>query len=225
MIKIISLQKKYGNVCVFTDINLVFKPAEVHGIIGENGAGKTTLFKCISGLETYKGKITYEVEANRKRIGFLEATPFMLHKITGKEYLRLLCDARDVVLDNIAEKNIFDLPLDRYASAYSTGMKKKLALTGVLLQKNEIFILDEPFSGVDIQSNILIEQVIAKLKSLGKTVILSSHTFSTLEENCDYLHLLKDGVIKNSAPKGQFLSIEQDIKQTGIEAKIDRLEL
>lgn len=225
MIKVESLQKKYGKVSVLADVNLVFRPGEVHGVIGENGAGKTTLFRCISGLDTYKGKISYEVESYREKVGFLEATPFMLPKITGKEYLRLLCNARAVKLDDIDEKNLFSLPLDRYASTYSTGMKKKLALTGVLLQKNEIFILDEPFSGVDIQSNILIEQVIAKLKSLDKTIVLSSHTFSTLEENCDYLHLLKDGIIKNSAAKDQFLTIQHEITLTGIEAKIDRLEL
>lgn len=86
---------------------------------------------------------------------FLMTEPFFFAKITGTEYIRLLVNARSKKLTSLEESNIFDLPLNQYASTYSTGMKKKLALTAILLQGNDCFILDEPFNGADIQSNMV----------------------------------------------------------------------
>ncbi|AXT63153.1 ABC transporter ATP-binding protein [Aquimarina sp. AD10] len=225
MIEIDSLYKSYDNKEVLQNINLSFKPGEIHGVVGENGAGKTTLFRCISGMNSFKGKINYNKGVIKNVIGFLPTNPYFLSKITGKEYLQLVCNARKIKLTDSKEKNIFDLPLNKYAETYSTGMKKKLALTGILLQNNAIFILDEPFNGVDVHSNIVINQVLLKLKELNKIVILSSHIFSTLHETCDYLHYLKEGRIKKSVDKTDFDSVEQEMKASGIEARIDRLNL
>jgi ABC-2 type transport system ATP-binding protein len=91
-------------------------------------------------------------------------------------------------------------------------MKKKLALTGILLQKNEIFVLDEPYNGVDIESNILISEVIQRLKELNKTIILSSHIFSTLKDNCDILYYVNNGNTSEAIEKEQFSSIETLLK-------------
>ena len=102
-------------------------------------------------------------------------------------------------------------------------MKKKLALTGILLQGNDIFILDEPFNGVDIQSNIMITELIHKLKRLNKTIILSSHIFSTLSETCDEIHLLKHGQISKSVKKEEFESLDQEMKRIVVGDKIDKL--
>ena len=160
MIKIKKLSKFYGKNQVLNSIDLEFKKGKIYGIVGENGAGKTTLFRCLSGLENYKGTITSDYTKLKDHLGLLLTEPFFFSKITGKEYIRLLANARQMKLTNIEEKNIFDLPLNQYASTYSTGMKKKLALTAILLQQNDIFILDEPFNGVDIQSNLIITEII-----------------------------------------------------------------
>ncbi|WP_298318219.1 ATP-binding cassette domain-containing protein [uncultured Aquimarina sp.] len=225
MISITSLHKYYGNKHVLNKINLVFNPGEVHGIVGENGAGKTTLFRSISGMESFTGTVTYTEGKLKDTLGFLPTNPYFLSKITGKEYLQLLCNARSIKISDFEEKNVFDLPLHQYAETYSTGMKKKLALTGVLLQKNNVFILDEPFNGVDIYSNTIISQVLTKLKELNKIVILSSHIFSTLYETCDYLHYLKNGSIVKSVDKSQFGIIEKEMQASGIGLKIDKLNL
>ncbi|WP_298543564.1 ABC transporter ATP-binding protein [uncultured Aquimarina sp.] len=225
MINIKSLHKYYGNKQVLQDINLTFNSGEIHGIVGENGAGKTTLFNSMSGMESFDGTVEYSKGEIKNSMGFLPTNPYFLSKITGKEYLRLLCNARNIEEVNFKEKNIFDLPLDQYAETYSTGMKKKLALTGVLLQNNDIFILDEPFNGVDIYSNTIINQVLTKLKELNKIVVLSSHIFSTLYETCDYLHYLKNGKIIKSVGKTQFESIEKEMQASGIGVKIDKLNL
>ena len=125
MIKIEKLSKFYGNRQVINTIDLEFNKGKVYGIVGENGAGKTTLFRCISGLETYKGKITSDFEKLKDHLGLLLTEPFFFSKITGKEYIQLLANARQINLSNIEDKNIFDLPLNQYATTYSTGMKKK----------------------------------------------------------------------------------------------------
>jgi len=220
MLSIQNLSKFFGKKTILDAIQLQCKPGEINGIVGENGAGKTTLFKCITGLESYQGEIKYATTNIKNTIGFLETNPKFLSKITGKEYLQLLCNARSIKSVNFEETNIFDLPLQQYAETYSTGMKKKLALTGVLLQNNEIFILDEPFNGVDIQSNIIIKELLKKLKEKGKIVLLSSHIFSTLQDTCDHLHYLKAGKIKKSLKKENFKIIENLMKDAALGEKI-----
>ena len=136
-----------------------------------------------------------------------------------------MCNARNKKNINIDQKNIFDLPLNQYASTYSTGMKKKLAITAILLQENECFILDEPFNGVDIQSNIILTEIILKLKELNKTVLVSSHIFSTLSDTCDEIHLLRKGEQIKSVQKVNFKFLEQEMKETTIGNRIEKLEL
>ncbi|MBR4323887.1 MAG: ATP-binding cassette domain-containing protein, partial [Bacteroidales bacterium] len=185
MIKIVDLHKSYGSKSVLRGINAEFQSGKTYGIIGENGAGKTTLFRCIAGLERFDGTIISDLQPLKNHLGLLFAEPYFFDKITGEEYIRLLCYARHKRIDNIADKNIFDLPLSQYVTTYSTGMKKKLALLAVLLQGNEFFVLDEPYNGIDINGSIALTEILLKLKELNKTVIISSHIFSTLSDTCD----------------------------------------
>lgn len=225
MITVKNLYKKYGTNEVLNNINIEFDKGKVHGIVGENGAGKTTLFRCIADLEEYEGKINSNPTPIKNHLGLLLTEPFFFQKITGKEYIQLLCNARNIKISNIDDRNIFNLPLKQYASTYSTGMKKKLALTAILLQGNQYFILDEPFNGVDIQSNIIITEIIHKLKALDKTVIISSHIFSSLSETCDEIHLLSSGRILKSYEKTDFHTLEKEMKQMTIGNKIENLGL
>jgi ABC-2 type transport system ATP-binding protein len=225
MINIKGLSKSYNNNEVLKEINMKFSRGCISGIVGENGAGKTTLFKCIAGLESYTGEVLSDIQPLKNHLGLLLTDPFFFSKITGKEYIRLLCNARGKRNINIDQKNIFDLPLNQYASTYSTGMKKKLAITAILLQENEYFILDEPFNGVDIQSNIVLTEIILKLKELDKIIIVSSHIFSTLSDTCDEIHLLRKGEQIKSVQKVDFKTLEQEMKEITIGNRIEKLEL
>ncbi len=225
MIEIENLTKSYGAHQVLKGINLVLETGQVHGIVGENGAGKTTLFKCIAGLEDYGGGIKSRFIPLKNHLGLLPTDPYFFSKITGAEYLQLLCNARRLPLPDLHEKNIFDLPLHQYAATYSTGMKKKLALTAILLQQNEVFILDEPFNGVDIQSNMVITEIIRKLRSLGKTVLISSHIFSTLNDTCDRIYLLKDGQFILQAGRDGFGELEAEMRKFTVGDRVERLKL
>lgn len=225
MIRVENLSKYYGTKQVLRNLNLNFEKGQVYGIVGENGSGKTTLFRCIAGLEKYNGKISSDFGKIKNHLGLLLTEPFFFSKITGREYIRLLCNARNKDTGNINERNIFDLPLNQYASTYSTGMKKKLALTAILLQENKCFIFDEPFNGVDIQSNIIITDIIHKLKDLGKTVIMSSHIFSTLSDTCDEIHLLKNGEFIKKVYREDFDKLETEMKEITVGNKIEKLGL
>lgn len=225
MIKIKELSKLFGNKEVLKNLSMEFSTGNVYGIVGENGAGKTTLFRCIAGLESYSGEIISDVMPLKNHLGLLLTEPFFFSMMTGREYIRLLCNARGKTNVDIDSKNIFDLPLDQYASTYSTGMKKKLAITAILLQENEYFILDEPFNGVDIQSNIILTEIILKLKELNKIVIISSHIFSTLSDTCDEIHLLRKGEQIKSVNKTGFKDLEQEMKEITIGNLINNLEL
>ena len=225
MIKIKELSKLFGNKEVLKNLSMEFSTGNVYGIVGENGAGKTTLFRCIAGLESYSGEIISDVMPLKNHLGLLLTEPFFFTMMTGREFIRLLCNARGKTNVDIDSKNIFDLPLEQYASTYSTGMKKKLAITAILLQENEYFILDEPFNGVDIQSNIILTEIILKLKELNKIVIISSHIFSTLSDTCDEIHLLRKGEQIKSVNKTGFKDLEQEMKEIIIGNLIKNLDL
>jgi ABC-2 type transport system ATP-binding protein len=225
MIYIQNLSKSYGSNLVLRELNIEFRKGMVHGIVGENGAGKTTLFRCIAGLEEYEGTIESSFTVLKNHLGFLMTEPFFFQKITGREYIQLLCNARGVATGDIDKRNVFDLPLDKYASTYSTGMKKKLALLGVLLQNSDCYILDEPFNGVDIHSNIIIADIIRKLRELDKCVIISSHIFSTLRETCDVIHLLQDGAVSKTAHREIFQNLEDEMREFSIGNKVEVLGL
>lgn len=223
MIRIQGLSKSYGGKTVLRNIDTFFKTGMVYGIVGRNGAGKTTFFKCIAGLETFAGAIEADVKPLKNHLGYLEAEPYFLPKITGEEYLYLLSEARGKKIRNLEERNIFELPLKRYITAYSSGMRKKLAIMAVLLPDNDYFILDEPYNGLDLQSCILLAEIIKRLKTLNKLVLISSHIFSTLEESCDEILLLEDGHFTVSATREKFIGLKEQISATLLHKNIDDL--
>lgn len=225
MIEIKDLHKSYGSKSVLEGINYSFDPGNIYGVVGKNGAGKTTLFKCIAGLLSYDGEISYGRDGSNAKLGFLYTNPITMSFITGWEYLKLHCTARGIQREDFDEQNMFELPLHEYIEHYSTGMLKKLAFMALLLQKNDIYILDEPFNGVDIQSNIILSAVIQKLKSAGKTVLISSHIFSSLQENCDEICVLNNGTLEETVQKEDFSRLGEQLKNDIVDTRLDKLEL
>lgn len=225
MIQLTQISKKYGKKQVLSEISITFEAGKVYGIVGENGAGKTTLFRCIPGFETHEGSIHSDLTPLKNHLGFLFTEPHFFDRITGREYVQLLCNARKIKLEQLASKNIFDLPLNQYVSTYSTGMKKKLAIFALLMQENTYFILDEPFNGLDFQSTVLVEEIILKLKDLNKTVILSSHVFSTLKKTCDEIVILEQGKVNRTIAKNDFDALESELVGKILEDKIHKLQL
>lgn len=222
MIELKDVRKSFGKLEVLSGVTFVIPKGKILGLVGANGAGKTTLFRSIAGIEQCEGQILMEQEC--LPIGLLLSNPEYLSKMTAQEYLTFMCKARKVEGFDCNKSNIFDLPLSSYASTFSTGMKKKLALTALLMQKNQFFILDEPFSGVDFESNLMINHILQKIKAAGKTILISSHILSSLTEICDEIHFLKAGKIDRSVSKNNFEKINQNLDFIDIESKLSQLD-
>lgn len=212
MLTITNLTKKFGNKTILDNINFQFERGKIYGIVGENGAGKTTFFRCISQIEDCSGEIISEISPFKQHLGYIMAENHFLTKITGEEYIRLLLEARGQQQIDILSKNIFDLPLSQYVESYSTGMKKKLVITSILLQDNSFIIMDEPFNGLDLSSSLVLTELIKVLKEKGKTVILSSHIFSSLVESCDVILKLDNGRLSDPIAKENFQDLENELK-------------
>lgn len=212
MIKITNLIKSFGKNIILKNIETNFKDNHIYGIVGYNGAGKSTLFNCISGLIPFRGKVNID---ENLRIGYLPTDIYMYPKITGLEYIEFCLSARKIKIDKKHLDNwnkIIDLPLDKYAQNYSTGMKKKLALLALILQHNDIIILDEPFNGLDLSSNLILTDIILALRKTDKTVIVSSHLLQPLKELCDTIDVLDKGNLKRYSKK-EFHEIDRYLKQ------------
>ena len=100
MIELKNVSKKYGSKEILKNISILFEKGKVYGIMGENGAGKTTLFNCIAGLEKFDGEINSDLKILKNELGLLTTEPFFFQKMTGKEYLQLLCNARNITIEN-----------------------------------------------------------------------------------------------------------------------------
>jgi ABC-2 type transport system ATP-binding protein len=212
MIKINNLKVSYGNNFVLRELNAGFSASEIHGIVGLNGSGKTTLFRSIAkDIISDSGQILFNGNnIMRSDSEFLETENYFYSNITGNEYLKIFSATnRDFSANAFSE--LFKIPLDEFVETYSNGMKKKLALMAVLKQDKPIYIFDEPFNGLDLETNKVVEIVIKKLKEKGKTIFVSSHILEPLTDICDNIHLLLNGNISASYKKGEFRELKQDL--------------
>ena len=215
LIYIKNLSKAYGKTRVLDNLSVSYESGKICGLVGENGAGKTTLFSCIMGVTDYDGEIR---KSSKISVGYMPAESFFYSLITGKEYLEFCIKAKGKKMDAKAIDSlnkIFQLPMERFASDYSTEMKKKLALMALLLQENDLYILDEPFNGVDLYGCIQLKRIIRELKEKGKTVIISSHLINTLHELCDEIDFLDGHTIRKRYIQASVDEIEQDILDRG----------
>jgi ABC-2 type transport system ATP-binding protein len=186
MISIKELSVKFGNNQVLNNINIDFPGGDIHGIVGLNGAGKTTFFNVLAEiLKPDTGQLTLDNQnISIRDAAYLETVNFFYSRITGNEYLKIFKQTNPgFSLSGL--QNYFKLPLDELIENYSTGMKKKLALLAVLKQDKPVFILDEPFNGLDLETNKILEIIITTLKQKDKTIFVSSHIIEPLLSICE----------------------------------------
>lgn len=203
MLEIKNVNVEFKNQKVLNDLNLSIEEGCILGILGKNGAGKTTLFESVYQSIQFSGNINWKNERlQRKQISYLETENYFYPYITGEEYLTYFLSKKESEITEIIKK--FNLPLQKYVQYYSSGMKKKLALIGMLMLDKPINILDEPFNGVDFEGVHILYDIIRQLKSENKVVIISSHIIETLFHTCDKIALLQNGKIEKVYHKEDF---------------------
>ena len=227
MISIENLKVSYADNNVLKCVNLSIPSSSIHGLVGLNGSGKTTLLNTLYGLkEKQAGSISYNsLPIEKSKIAYLESVNYFYPYITGKEYLRMF-QTQNVNFNIDKWNELFELPLNKLVEDYSTGMKKKLALMGVLCLNREILILDEPFNGVDLETVQKIKSLLIKLKDSNKTIIITSHILESLLSLCDLLSYLNNGIIQFSKERKDFGSVEKEIfsvNQERLENQIQNL--
>jgi len=226
MITIDNLQVNYGNNHVLNGLCLDIASNTIHGLVGLNGSGKTTLLNTLYGLKSKaKGAIQYNDEAlKRNNIAYLETINYFYPRITGKEYLTIF-KTQNPRFDIDKWNTLFELPLNKLIDDYSTGMKKKLAIMGIICLNREVLILDEPFNGIDLETVQKIKTLLLNLKT-NKTIIITSHILESLMPICDSISYLNNGKIEFTKRKKNFDEIENDIfavHQDDLDKKIQEL--
>ncbi|MDB1922606.1 ABC transporter ATP-binding protein [Clostridium tertium] len=230
ILEIIDLKKSFGEKQVLKGINLKINKGSIIGYIGPNGAGKSTTVKIIMGLVTgYTGEIRIFGEdiskddgSYRKKIGYVPEVPEIYDSLTGKEYLTFIAQLYDIdydKADNKARKLMDILGIadvyEKRISSYSKGMKQKLILTSSLIHDPEILFLDEPLSGLDANSVMIIKEILSYLAKEGKTIFYSSHIMEVVEKISDRIILINNGEI---VADGNFEELKSNYKESSLES-------
>lgn len=216
MLEAVELRKRFSGIPAVDGVSFQIRTGEVLGCLGPNGSGKSTTVKMITGLlQPSSGRLLFrgqEIRPNsaefkqyQRSLGYVPEEPYMYLQLSGAEYLFLigrLRRMRDVLLrEKIAEGlKQFDLWEDRYSpmSAYSKGMRQKVLLLAALLHNPDLVVLDEPFSGLDVTTALMLRSFLKKLAESGKAVFYSSHVIEVVEKVCTSVIVLRKGRVVGS---------------------------
>ncbi|MEY2496455.1 MAG: type transport system ATP-binding protein [Verrucomicrobiota bacterium] len=234
----VPLQRR--SIIAVRDLNLRVAPGQIYGLLGPNGSGKSTTLKIILGLvpPTQGNTAIFGRDSNlvasREAVGFLPENPYFYKYLTGRETLRFygkLCGLRGPRLrERVAE--LLDLvsltsAADRRLGGYSKGMLQRIGLAQALVQEPKLIVLDEPTAGVDPVGAREIRDLILDLKRRGITVLLSSHLLEQVQEICDRVGILANGVLVREGALDDLLAIENQtefVLENASAALVDEVE-
>jgi len=215
MLELRNVTKRYTGLAAVQDVSFIARAGEVTGYLGPNGSGKSTTLKMITGLiEPSEGQILFDGERihhdrmhYRQRLGYVPEEPHLYPHLTGAEYLEMVGQLRGIPHARLASKiegflRQLSLYGDRHVpiSSYSKGMRQKVLLAAALLHNPDLVLLDEPFSGLDVNSALVLRELIAQLAARGKVVLFSSHELETVERVCSRVVILHKGrVVANDS--------------------------
>jgi ABC-2 type transport system ATP-binding protein len=201
------VSKRFSGIPAVDDVSFSARAGEITGYLGPNGSGKSTTMKMITGLlEATSGKILFDDEpiekdliAYKQRMGY---EPYLYSHLSGLEYITMVGQLRDLPPKPTASRidgllRLLSLHGDRHASisSYSKGMRQKVLLSAALLHNPALLLLDEPFSGLDVGTGLVLRSLIQELAARGKVVLFSSHELETVERVCSHVVILHRGKI------------------------------
>ena len=211
MLKINNLTGGYGTIPVLKEVTFTVPDGHLVGLIGLNGAGKSTTISEIIGLLTpYKGKIEINgltlkenPNAYRKQIGFIPETPSLYEELTLKEHIEIVLMAYDIPMEEGFKRaepllELFRLSdkLDWFPLHFSKGMKQKVMIICAFIINPSLFIVDEPFLGLDPLAISDLTRLLAEEKSKGKSILMSTHVLDSAEKMCDSFVILHKGQVR-----------------------------
>lgn len=244
MLEARRLTKYYSAIPAIRDLSFTLHPGGVLGLLGPNGSGKSTTVSILTGLlEPSAGAVLLDGDDVREqlleykaRIGYVPEEAVLYSYLTGPEYLSLIGGLRGLPAARVQQKidgflQLFGLTDDAHApmSAYSKGMRQKILIAAALLHDPRIIILDEPNSGLDVTTSLVLRRLVQALAREGRMVVYSSHVLEIVEQVATDVLILHEGrvVAHDSAARLRELmklsSLEEVFKTLVIETDIDRV--
>jgi ABC-2 type transport system ATP-binding protein len=205
-----NVSKRFSGIPAVDNVSFQARAGEITGYLGPNGSGKSTTMKMITGLiETTAGEILFDGQPIRndllglkQRMGYVPEEPYLYSHLSGLEYLIMVGQLRDLPTKPTADRidgllRLFSLHSDRHVplSSYSKGMRQKVLLIAALLHNPDLVLLDEPFSGLDVGTGLVLRSLIQELAARGKVVLFSSHELETVERVCSHVVILHRGKV------------------------------
>lgn len=218
MLKIEHLTKIYGEKKAVDDLSLHIHPGEIYGFIGHNGAGKTTTLKSCCGILQYDSGEIYvdgqsmkqEPLACKKKLAYIPDNPDLYEFMTGIQFLNFVADIFEVRaaerlrrIRRLADDFELTADLAQPISAYSHGMKQKLAIISALLHEPKLIIMDEPFVGLDPKASHLLKELMRGACDRGGAIFFSTHVLEVAEKLCDKVAIIKGGRLIRSGTMGE----------------------
>ena len=213
MLNISHLTKTYGEKKAVDDLSLHIAPGEIYGFIGHNGAGKTTTIKSVVGILQFdEGEITVDgisikndPIACKKKIAYIPDNPDLYDFMSGIKYLNFVADIFGVSAADRQERikkyaDMFEITGDlaQPISAYSHGMKQKLAIISAWIHEPKLIIMDEPFVGLDPKASFLLKEMMHEVCEKGGAIFFSTHVLEVAEKLCDKVAIIKGGKLIRS---------------------------
>ncbi len=210
MLELRHVSKCFSSIAAVDDVSFCARPGEVTGYLGPNGSGKSTTMKMITGLiEMTSGEILFDgmpIQRDpmlyRQRMGYVPEEPHLYPHLSGLEFLTMVGQLRDLPAKATLERidgllRSFSLHGDRHVaiSSYSKGMRQKVLVAAALLHNPDLLLLDEPFSGLDVGSALILRSLIQELAARGKVILFSSHELETVERVCSHIVILHRGKV------------------------------
>ncbi len=210
MLEIKNLTKRYGDHTAVDNVSLSIQPGDIYAFIGHNGAGKTTTIKSCCGLlqfdegEIYIDGISIKDDpiACKKRMAYIPDNPDLYEFMSGIKYLNFVADIYGVSAKEREERirkyaDMLELTQDlaQPVSAYSHGMKQKLAIISALIHEPKLLIMDEPFVGLDPKAAHQLKQLMRRMCDRGCAIFFSTHVLEVAERLCDKVAIIKDGKV------------------------------
>lgn len=214
VLQINGLTKKYGPLTALDNLNLTIEAGNIYGLLGPNGSGKTTTLGIILGiLAQSEGSFEWFDGAYgdkyRMRIGAILETPNFYPYLNAQRNLEIIQDIKHSYNDNIDELletvNLAHRKKSKFR-AYSLGMKQRLAIAATLIGKPDVVIFDEPTNGLDPEGIAEVRNILRKVASSGKTVLMASHLLNEVEKICTHVAIIKNGSLRATGEVGAILS-------------------